>query len=51
MKVCKNCQKYSLEMKCGSCGSQTNAAHPPKYSKEDKYAIYRRKELYPQLFA
>ncbi len=28
------------------CDSEALAAHPPKYSPEDKYARYRRKEKY-----
>ncbi|MFH1258075.1 MAG: nucleolar RNA-binding Nop10p family protein [Candidatus Micrarchaeota archaeon] len=50
MKVCRKCGAYALEGSCGKCGGKTQSAHPAKYSKEDRYALYRRKELYPQFF-
>ncbi|MFH0971190.1 MAG: nucleolar RNA-binding Nop10p family protein [Candidatus Micrarchaeota archaeon] len=50
MRACKNCGQYTLKPECKKCNMQTNAAHPSKYSKEDRYAIYRRKELFPQFF-
>ncbi len=37
---------YTLEETCKSCNGQTSQAHPQKYSKEDKYAAYRRKEKF-----
>ncbi len=51
LRVCRSCGKYSLKDICSDCGKTTNSAHPPKYSKEDKYAIYRRKELFPRFFS
>ncbi|MFH1750627.1 MAG: nucleolar RNA-binding Nop10p family protein [Candidatus Micrarchaeota archaeon] len=50
LKTCNNCSTYTLRESCPKCGAGAHAAHPPKYSKEDRYAIYRRKELFPQLF-
>lgn len=50
LKNCGNCGAYTMEAKCPKCAGETKIAHPTKYSKEDKYAIYRRKELYPELF-
>lgn len=49
LKKCPACGRYSLEEKC-SCGDETEHAHPAKYSIEDKYAVYRRKAKYPELF-
>ena len=46
MKKCSADSSYTLKAECPKCGLQTKSAHPPKYSKEDKYASYRRKELY-----
>jgi rRNA maturation protein Nop10 len=46
MKLLKKCKcGYTLEEKCAKCGA-TNAAHPAKYSIEDKFAAYRRKAKY-----
>ncbi len=50
MKVCERCSQYSLDESCSHCGEATKSCHPPKYSKEDKYALYRRKELFPEFF-
>ncbi|MDP3742607.1 MAG: nucleolar RNA-binding Nop10p family protein [Candidatus Micrarchaeota archaeon] len=44
---CKKCNVYTLEETCKQCNVTTSSSHPAKYSKEDKYAIYRRKERYP----
>lgn len=46
---CSSCGKYALSGKC-SCGGEALSAHPPKYSFEDKYALYRRKAKFPQAF-
>ncbi len=46
MKKCPSCSAYTLKEECPKCKTPTKSAHPPKYSKEDKYAAYRRKELY-----
>ncbi|MFH1246905.1 MAG: nucleolar RNA-binding Nop10p family protein [Candidatus Micrarchaeota archaeon] len=43
---CKNCNAYTLNESCASCKRATGSVHPPKYSKEDKYAVYRRREKY-----
>jgi len=44
---CKKCGVYTLEEACKKCGAATSSSHPARYSKEDKYASYRRKEKYP----
>lgn len=46
IKFCKSCKAYSLGEECPKCGKKTQCAHPPKYSFEDKFAKYRRQELY-----
>lgn len=50
MKECASCGTYTLKDECPKCGGEARSAHPMKYSKEDRYAIYRRKELFPELF-
>lgn len=49
LRKCSLCGKYSLSEKC-SCGGEALAAHPPKFSFEDKYAAYRRKAKFPKAF-
>ena len=46
--VLKKCAEghYSLHDSCGACGAPTRSVHPAKYSKEDKYAKYRRMERF-----
>jgi len=43
---CKSCNVYTLKEKCVKCSESTSSSHPAKYSKEDKYAAYRRKEKF-----
>ncbi|HLC47659.1 MAG TPA: nucleolar RNA-binding Nop10p family protein [Candidatus Norongarragalinales archaeon] len=50
LKHCGKCGAYTLEAKCPKCSADTSSGHPMKYSKEDRYALYRRKELFPQFF-
>ncbi|MDO8339853.1 MAG: nucleolar RNA-binding Nop10p family protein [Candidatus Burarchaeum sp.] len=47
MKRCRSCGKYTLKPDC--CGQQATTAHPPKYSPQDKYAAYRRREKYGEM--
>ncbi|MFQ5405887.1 MAG: RNA-protein complex protein Nop10 [Candidatus Micrarchaeia archaeon] len=42
---CSNCGKYTLKHDCPVCCCQTKVAHPSRYSPQDKYAKYRRKQL------
>ena len=44
MKKCRSCGKYTLKAEC--CCMPATTAHPPKYSPQDKYADYRRREKY-----
>ncbi len=46
LKKCSSCGGYTLKENCPKCSEATRQAHPPKYSKEDKYAAYRRKEKF-----
>ena len=46
LKKCPADGTYTLKPDCPKCKAPTRSAHPPKYSKEDKYAVYRRKEIY-----
>ncbi len=43
MRRCPSCKLYTLKEECPVCGTKTVSAHPPRYSPEDKYALYRRK--------
>ena len=47
MKRCPACFTYTLQAACPKCQAKTAVAHPPKYSKDDKFAKYRRAALYP----
>ncbi|MEM4312401.1 MAG: RNA-protein complex protein Nop10 [Nitrososphaerales archaeon] len=46
LRKCKNCKKYTLELKCPTCGAETFSPHPPKFSPDDKYARLRIKDRY-----
>ncbi|MEK6924145.1 MAG: nucleolar RNA-binding Nop10p family protein [Candidatus Micrarchaeota archaeon] len=48
--LCKACGGYTLRAACSACGCATVTPHPAKYSVPDKYAEYRRKSKYPELF-
>ena len=50
MLYCRACKKYTLKERCSSCKEKTATPHPAKYSVPDKYASYRRKAKYPELF-
>ncbi len=45
LRKCK-CGRYTLKDRCPKCGGEALSAHPPKYSPQDQYAEYRRKEKY-----
>ena len=47
---CLECGVYTLRQKCPKCKGETADSKPPKFSPEDKYGNYRRKQLYPQYF-
>ncbi|MFH0714007.1 MAG: nucleolar RNA-binding Nop10p family protein [Candidatus Micrarchaeota archaeon] len=46
LQKCRGCFLYTFEPTCAKCLNSTSTAHPPRYSKEDKYALYRRREKF-----
>lgn len=44
IRKCESCNIYTLAETCDSCGAKTINPAPPKYSPEDKYGEYRRKQ-------
>lgn len=49
IKRCPVCYTYTLRESCPRCGAQTAAAHPPKFSPDDKYFYMRLKEYHETL--
>lgn len=41
---CLKCDNYTLKEICPKCQTKTISPKPPKFSPEDKYGEYRRKE-------
>lgn len=41
---CPECDSYTLSEECEDCGVRTINPKPPKFSPEDKYGEYRRKQ-------
>ena len=46
LRICKNCNKFTLKDKCSNCKLETISAHPAKFSPDDKYMRYRIKEKF-----
>ncbi|MBS3816091.1 MAG: RNA-protein complex protein Nop10 [Candidatus Thermoplasmatota archaeon] len=44
IRICPSCDEYSLGEMCDRCGEKTVNPKPPKYSPEDRYGEYRRKQ-------
>lgn len=44
IKKCSKCGSYTLRNECQKCETKTKSPAPAKYSPEDKYGEYRRKE-------
>ncbi|MEM2897439.1 MAG: RNA-protein complex protein Nop10 [Candidatus Bathyarchaeia archaeon] len=42
IKKCPSCGRYTLKELCPSCGKKTSTPHPPKFSPDDRYWIYKR---------
>jgi H/ACA ribonucleoprotein complex subunit 3 len=44
MRKCTKCGRYTLSKdKCPFCGGDLVVPHPPRFSPEDKYVMYRLK--------
>lgn len=41
---CPSCNKYTLQEQCSACSIKTKLVKPPKFSLNDKYAEYRRRQ-------
>lgn len=46
LRVCSQCNLYTLKDKCKKCDLDTLSAHPAKFSPDDKYLRYRLSENY-----
>jgi len=46
---CPKCHHYTLKETCPQCQTKTLSPKPPKFSPQDKYGQYRRKEKKPEL--
>ena len=46
LRMCPNCNKYTLKNECLHCKITTKSAHPAKFSPDDKYLKYRTAEKY-----
>ena len=44
IRYCVRCREYTLHEKCPICGMKTINPHPPRFSPEDRWGEYRRKE-------
>ena len=40
---CNKCREYTLKSICPYCGNKTINPHPPRFSPQDRYGVYRRK--------
>ncbi len=42
LRRCKKCGRYTLNKeRCPYCGGEVENPHPPKYSPDDRYFMYR----------
>ena len=41
LRICKHCSQYTLKNKCPNCGSETESAHPARFSPEDPNSSQR----------
>jgi H/ACA ribonucleoprotein complex subunit 3 len=42
LRKCEKCGKYTLKKEqCPYCGGTVRVPHPPKFSPDDKYLMYR----------
>lgn len=42
IRFCQECDKYTLKVKCGTCGGDTIINAPYKYTRDEEVAKYRR---------
>lgn len=44
LRRCRSCGRYTLRRdRCPVCGGELYVPHPPRFSPEDKYLVYRYK--------
>jgi H/ACA ribonucleoprotein complex subunit 3 len=43
LRKCEKCGKYTLKNECPYCSGKVRIPHPPKFSPDDKYLMYRMK--------
>ncbi|MEM4298581.1 MAG: RNA-protein complex protein Nop10 [Nitrososphaerota archaeon] len=48
LRKCPRCCVYTLERLCPKCGSETISPHPPSFSLDDKYLLYRIPQRYQE---
>ena len=41
LRICRDCNIYTLRTECKNCNANTKSAHPAKFSPDDKYLKYR----------
>jgi len=41
LRRCSKCGRYTFQVNCSICGSETINPHPARFSPDDKYAKYR----------
>lgn len=51
IRKCVNCKLYTIKDVCPRCNSKTVIPHPPRFSPDDKYVIYRVRMKYANLVA
>jgi len=44
IKKCLSCDEYMLQDFCKKCGGKTVNPKPPRYSPEDRFGEYRRRQ-------
>jgi len=44
IKKCPSCEEYTLGNHCNECGGKTINPKPPRYSPEDRFGEYRRRQ-------
>lgn len=47
LRKCPSCDTYTMGAECPKDSKPTKTAHPPRFTIQDKWARFRRKEKYP----